>query len=622
MRRHAHRSSAPVDFIAVGLTDGDIDRAGGTTTGRVGAVVTGRAPGAALPRLAQVAAWLDAPQPLRPALDDVRRQIGAVETDEGRDFSSALRGTGAIIAAYDSGVDLLHPDLRRLDGATRVLALWDQQGVGTPPAAGFGAECAPDSLATDTCPFVDPSGHGTAVLAAAASSGPRYRGVAPDADLIVIKSDSRDGFIPALSYAADVAATLDRPMVFTVAFTGALGPHDGTSLEAQAIDAYGHPVVVAAGNLGDIPTHATTTLIDGVATAVVLRFPPLATALDRRATVEIWGPPGADSIEATVELRQPDGTLVVRTASIAPGDPGRTEVLTQSDATVGTVDLDASAVRSPFNDRASIRIDLSLVAWQDPPAGESFVAVGLAGEGEVHLWVDGPGEPTPVRFDRDGLFDGQVLGDTQTTLSDPATATTAIAVAAYTHRNQIDGPDGTPLSFPDPIDRIASYSGRGPSLRPDVTGPKPDLAAPGQYVVTARSRAVPESDEVTISSLYRVSAGTSISSGLVAGAAAVLLGARPDLSRDEVKRILLANTSAPLDDDPRWGAGRLNVSAAAAEAVGREDGCSCRSAATTGSTRENALACFGAVALGLMLVVVRRGRMIRPLGARLGRHQA
>ena len=607
----------PVSFIARGLTAAAIVNAGAVPTGQIGPITSGRGNAEAVGALGATAAWLEAPQPLRPALDAARRATGADATDEGRGFPSASRGAGALIAIYDSGVDLTHPDLRQVGGPSRVLGLWDQDGDGPAPAAGFGRECEPTQLLADQCDATDVLGHGTTVLAVAASNGPEFRGVAPDADLVVVRASSFDELVPAMAYAADFAAAVGRPMVFNLALTGHQGPHDGTSLEAQAIDAYAHAVIAAAGNEGALPIHATAALTGGSTTTALLRFDALLRPQPRQATVEVWGPPGVDGFEVALELRRLDGSVAVQTAHIAPGAPGRTDVIDANGQPLITADLDASAGRTPSNDRASVRVGLDVQNWEDPPVGFGWIAIRVSGNGTFHLWVDSPAtEPSPIRFETEARFAGQTLGDNEITVSEPATASAAVSVGAFTTRAQFSLSDGSPLTFDDEVDELAAFTSRGPSLNPDATGPKPDMTAPGQYIIAARSRDVSAEEEVTLSSLYRIAAGTSFASALTAGAAAVLLGERPELTPEQIKRALVDNASAPPRTDERWGAGRLDVSAALAATSGGDDGCSCR------STHPSAAGVYFAWLLCGLLVVMRKGRVILRRGARLGRHQA
>lgn len=79
---------------------------------------------------------------------------------------SALTGRGVRIAILDSGIDLNHPDLKgRVDlNASR----------------NFSSEGAPHYVN-------DMNGHGTHVAGIIAGNGPTYRGVAPDAQLVICK---------------------------------------------------------------------------------------------------------------------------------------------------------------------------------------------------------------------------------------------------------------------------------------------------------------------------------------------------------------------------------------------------------------------------------------------------
>ena len=541
-RLAAHlRSSAEqqVEFLVRGVPAERLRAATATITGQVGPIISGRANAQAIMQVGAAGGWWDAPQPLRPALDVARSSVGADQADEGRDFSMPARGAGVLLATYDSGLDLTHPDFRTLNGETRVRTLWDQDGVGTPPAAGFGNECGPSAIDDATCAPEDTDGHGTAVLAAAASSGPQYRGIAPEADLLVVRSSTLGALIPAMTYAAEFASAAEQPLVFTVSSVGHQGPHDGTSLEAQAIDAYPHLVVAAAGNEGELAIHATSDLSSSEVATVPLRFGPALERQDRRAIVNVWGAIGRDDLEVSVGLVNISSILEVETATIGAGAPGRTDALILGQTTIGEVELDASNGRIPANDRVQITVGITLNDWEDAPDGPGYIILRIRGSGVMHAWVDSPPtEPFPVQFDIEDLFDGQVLGDTASTVSDIATASSAVAVGAYVTRNSAPVETGETLDFDVETGDVAAFTSRGPSLRPTETGPKPDLAAPGQFLVTARSRQSPR-DTSTLSDLYRVSAGTSVAAAQVAGTAAILLSAQPDLLAGQLKRTLL-----------------------------------------------------------------------------------
>jgi len=108
------------------------------------------------------------------------------------------------------------------------------------------------------------------------------------------------------------------------------------------------------------------------------------------------------------------------------------------------------------------------------------------------------------------------------TINTPAHALNALTVAASDDRGTVGRDD----------DRIASFSSRGPS--PVDLLDKPDVSAPGVDITAADWRGG-----------YRTLSGTSMATPMVAGVAALLLEARPDLTPAQVKGILM-QTADPI----------------------------------------------------------------------------
>ena len=143
-------------------------------------------------------------------------------------------------------------------------------------------------------------------------------------------------------------------------------------------------------------------------------------------------------------------------------------------------------------------------------------------------------------------------GSTNTSVADPAIDPNIIAVGA-----------ADTAGTPDPSDdQVAAFSSRGNSDR------RPDLVAPGVHIVSLRDpgsyldQAFPNA--VRDNRFFRGS-GTSQSAAVVSGAVALLLQQRPNLTPDQVKKIL-RTTADPISTTKRTyaGAGELDVLAALA----------------------------------------------------------
>lgn len=107
------------------------------------------------------------------------------------------------MAVVDSGIDYTLPEFRNNAGNTRIRYLWDQTLRPTEerrPPEGFSvgveftSEQIDEALAADSrqqqfdlLPSVDTSGHGTAVAGIAVGDSAGYRGVAREAELLVVK---------------------------------------------------------------------------------------------------------------------------------------------------------------------------------------------------------------------------------------------------------------------------------------------------------------------------------------------------------------------------------------------------------------------------------------------------
>jgi serine protease AprX len=179
------------------------------------------------------------------------------------------------------------------------------------------------------------------------------------------------------------------------------------------------------------------------------------------------------------------------------------------------------------------------------------------------------GSPIPYQFDPlslalDALWNHGIVvvvpagndGPGPSTIASPGNDPTLLTIGALDENG-----NGSRLD-----DVVASFSSRGPAAQGIA---KPDVVAPGAHLISLRAPgsvvdvANPGS---RIGDGYFIGSGTSMSTALTSGVVADLLGARPNLSPDQVKAILAgsAYTVAGLTDPNGAGAGGVDLTAALA----------------------------------------------------------
>ena len=209
--------------------------------------------------------YMEMPKRLFFSLDQAR-SVSCVQPAQ--EAPRGLSGRGVLVAVVDSGADWRHPDFQTVDGRSRIVLLWDQALEGRPPEgytygteftgqeldAALAAErgdgiqnemAAPPPASSLNATKLrklnesrDVSGHGTGVLGIAAgngrASGGRYRGVAPEADILVVKlgTPEPDGFprttelMQAVDYAVRAARSRNQPLALNLSFGNTYGSHE------------------------------------------------------------------------------------------------------------------------------------------------------------------------------------------------------------------------------------------------------------------------------------------------------------------------------------------------------------------------------------------------------------
>ena len=216
--------------------------------------------------------------------------------------TTGLTGKGVIIGVIDTGIDSTHP---AFEG--RILRILDQ--TVSPGIAPYGQELTAEVL-IHSC---DTNGHGTHVAGIAAGNDATFGGVAPEAELIIVKSPLWDTHIlEGIRYIFEFADKLGKPAVVNLSFGGHHDPHDGSDSLSKGIDELsgaGKIVCCSAGNEGNYNIHAQAHLSqNGAPHAICFSVPELSgTDAIQEVILNGWYA-GSDQVAVAIESPSGDWT--------------------------------------------------------------------------------------------------------------------------------------------------------------------------------------------------------------------------------------------------------------------------------------------------------------------------
>jgi subtilisin family serine protease len=576
--------------VAVTLTDNSeraLAAAGFRVQSRVGDVATLEVDVDRLPDLAAIESVqkIFASVARRP-LNDRARQSAGIDNSLGQRVVTQT-GHGVVVGIIDTGIDFRHLDFT-LPGSgghqTRIKAMLDMTEYGAQsPDPGWNYSLPgqsgvigrlyteadinaalqlpkPSDQNSDSVKQRDKVGHGTHVAGTAAGNGlaaptaGTYSGMAPEADLIIVKAsrqnNGEDDFdttdiINGLEFVRQKAAELGEPFVINLSLGGHIGPHDGTDPDERAIDnlinsGAGRSVCVAAGNEGDESIHARGTVPAGGSQTLDFNVNGTAYLVDLYQNK-------ADRFSVTVT--SPDGVVLGPVAYDAnglnnPSGQGSNQYLQIFNANDDKGDAD------PANDQPDIALLFKPAApdgmWKitlqdaDSTANQSYDA-----------WATG-----------DGVYFSTFMDNQSHLVASPGTARGAITVGAFVTRSASQT-IGAPASFTSP----------GPTADGRQ---KPEVSASGYYLYSSRSTDVIDPAFGTIgtgpnaptdSTHYTGLAGTSMSTPVTTGAVALFLESNPSLTNTQIKDSIQNSAThdsftGPDDWTARFGSGKLDIAAA------------------------------------------------------------
>lgn len=456
--------------------------------------------------------------------------------------ASKLSGKGVVVGTVDTGIEVTHPDF---DG--RILRVWDQtlNGKGV-PEGGYGVELTGSAMTQSR----DTIGHGTHVAGIAAGADPTYTGVAPQASLVVVKSDLLQAHIAdGIRYIFRVADELGMPAVVNLSLGGHGDSHDGTDSLSAVIDEAvgpGRIVCCAAGNAGNFNVHAQVLVRKD-------RTRTISCVMARRGPTD---PPFSAAYNGWY-----DGSDRMQVAVVSPSDEQTPfQSIITSGSPVRNYTLPQGAVRiitpgpDPANGDHNFVVIITPAAGPNPPVATGAWRLRLKGtkvpKGTVDVWTIA---------DRVSQFTGRTVVDSMK-VGSPGAAGGAITLAAYTTKVAWEDIFGNPHLSGLELDDVCDFSSEGP--RRDGAE-KPDLAAPGAMIASSlsvHSGAVPDD---LVDALHTIMAGTSMATPFAVGLVALLLERQPDLKPDEAKKLLRDNSRIPGHPaglfDPKWGYGLINA---------------------------------------------------------------
>ena len=471
-------------------------------------------------------------------------------------------GKGVMVGVVDTGLDISHADFKDALGKTRVLYVWDQTtgtgGANHPIGYDYGTEWTKAQIDAGQCTEKDTSGHGTAVTGIAVGDGSatgngwpgyRYVGMAPEADIIMVKSTFyEDKLADAMNYIKSKANAAAKPFVINLSIGTEIGSHDGTDSLERAIDQISGAGAIVCTATGNSRSSDTTRYIHAEWTVPALNSTITAnmSVPSNRANpflLDIWYE-GGDAMDYKVTT--PNGYSVTQSTGTTTGGYYSTAD--------GGIWLDnAYGGTNIYNGDSEC-----FIAIQNAVAGTwSITATGktITQGGYCDAWIES----------NQNVF-WSTYGNNSKSCTIPGTAFNVITVGGYVTKFRWTNPDGTMQVWNNVFGTFSSSSGEGPTRDGRQ---KPELCVPTTRIASSLStNFTPTATDIVEDGVHCVFGGTSMAVPHMTGAVALLLQKDPTATPAEIKSRLQSTARSDSLTGPvpntKWGSGKLTLNAAMA----------------------------------------------------------
>jgi len=494
--------------------------------------------------------------------DSLARHINALPVYQGISLPQAFTGQGVVVGLMDIGFDLTHPTFFDPSGQHyRISRLWDMLSldtIGSTLPVGRDYRGKAELLALAHSRDAADQWHGTHTAGIAAGSGydSPFRGMAPESDICLVSnavSESRDSIPQELwgeftfatdalgfKYLFDYAKSVGKPCVASFS--------EGSSQDFAGYDMLfykmlanlvgpGRILVAAAGNNGylkswfrkDTGTASMGTFLQGWE----LFFSTLKSAHDFTLRLVAYDAAGNDTILlSTRQLLATQDSLI----------------------TLYPLGLDSLQVMAYPSCYEAKEMCYDLVFYRNGRTIGYDVPLSLEVLGrraEVEFWR---GSAKMVSSDLNPLLNAGEYGHD---IHSPSSAPCIISVGATTYRDSIQNVWGNWKKYWLGEQGLrVEFSSIGPTMDGRI---KPDVVAPGNNIVSSSSSFFlekhPDVDEATWdverfdlngrTYTWHSATGTSMSCPAVAGAIALWLQARPDLTPEQALDVIAHTARQP-----------------------------------------------------------------------------